>query len=303
MSQKNEGLTDAEGVSFVDSLLGGEESHSPETDKEIVPGNAPDSDAGRNAPEAFGEDEEGFASEEAADSAKEKESELKPVEIPVTEDAARLKQEVETLNKRLHDTQKAMHEATGERARLAKELEELKARRADDDNWFSDEDKDRLERLESEVSASEEKIGEIRNQSEELRQKQAEAIWDEAAKPVMAKHPDFEEVVYGTLAPMLDPQSGDAPIRAMWEKEKDKSPSNAYAFAKKVIELQKMQSDPEAYKEQIRREAEEELKQKTEQRGGSAPIGKAGLDLYPSAVGAPVSGDDTGGSFVDTVFK
>lgn len=79
--------------------------------------------------------------------------------------------------------------------------------------------------------------------SEETPQKQtsqssldeAEARWNKAAAPVIALHPDFEYVVYEVLGSMLDPETGDAQIRAAWDRERDKGPANAYRFAKLVI--------------------------------------------------------------------
>lgn len=215
------------------------------------------------------------------------------------DETSRLKQEVENLRKRLKDTQSAMHKATGERAALEKELAELRAKE-DDDDWFGEDDKKRVRELEDGLKKSDEQIRKLNESLAEDARKDAEAVWDEAAAEVKAQHPDFDDVVYEKFAPLLHEKTGNAQIRAAWEGEKDKSPANAYRFAKKVLEIIEFQRDPDAYKARLRREIETE-KRKTETESVSEPTGKDGLDMLNSA-DIPI---DPGRSvsFVDAVFK
>lgn len=298
---KNANTLDAES-SFVDFALGGE-SHSPTENKpaevseakpEDSPGASQDQKAAEEAsksaspelPELLLEDdeEEGFEEQKAAD-------------VPPAQDDSeviRLRNEIETLNKRLHDTQNSFHRASEERASMQRELEELKKRENDDEDWFSTEDEQRKQVLEAEISKADEVIGKSQTSIEEAQLQAAEITWDIAAAPVAAKHQDFEELVYNFLGARLDSEKGDPIIRAAWQKEQDKSPANAYAFAQRLKMQEEILKDPVAYKERLRSEILKDT-------DGFAPTGKQGLDMVNSADPAPnISVQE---SFVDTVFK
>lgn len=270
--------------SAVDFALGGEDSHSPETTPAAAPENttednaAPDKDTGvETAPEQ--EPENGAPETDSAAKA--------PKAAP---DVAALEQEVATLTKRLQDTQRAYHEATSARAKLEKERDELKAKRDNEDDWFSEEDKSRLETVEKEIENS-------NTAMTELDQKAAETIWDAAAAKVRAEHPDFDKVVYEEFAPKLDDASGDPEVKKLWAAETDKSPANAYKFAKELPDRLLMQRDPAAYRAKI----EAEVKEKNNKEHGEV-TGKDGLDLMNSAVGPEAARDYGGKSAVDFVF-
>lgn len=263
----------------VDFLMGGEESYSPANEANVggnVQGEAAKNVAeGSDIPLEFEDDDTRF--EESAE------------ENKVTQqDEASLKQEIEVLTKRLHDTQSAMHRATEDRARLQKEMEALRAKKDDEDDWFSEEDNSRLDEVEKELKATDEQLA-------ELDDKAAIAIWDAAAAKVRSEHPDFDKVVYEEFAPKIDETSGDPQVIRLWNEQKDKSPANAYAFAKKLDDMLLLQSNPEAYKEKIRAEVMKEI------NGGTFVTGKDGLDLMNSA-DVPEGPAKSGGGAVDFIF-
>lgn len=211
-----------------------------------------------------------------------------------------MKAEIETLKKRLHDTQSAMHRATEERSKLEKELNELKRKREDEDDWFSEEDKDRSEQLEGDLQKSDEELSRLDAEKTSIEVKAAEAIWDAAAAKVIAEHPDFEELVYGKLAPLIDESNTDPEakrVRELYAKT-DKSPATAYKFAKELEERLLIDSDPEAYKQKVRSEIEREY------YGDVQHIeGKEGLDLLNSADGVDYNSSVSSGDVLDFLPK
>ena len=306
--EKQETKDGAEDVSFVDSVLGGEEeSHSPETedgkdehaeaDGQIDDGDSPLPEDAEEL--GFSDSDDSNEDQKAADGGKEPES--KPDKPQADQDNTALKQEIEGLKKRLHDTQSAMHRATSERASLQKELAELKAKKENEDDWFSEDDQGRVEKLEQEIRKSDEEIARCDAQAKEIEQKNAEAQWDAAAAPVIAEHPDFEQVLYDEFTPLLDPKTGNPQIRAEWDKLRDKSPLSAYKFAKKVLEVLEIQRDPEAYKEKLRKQIEKEQNDPDDSID-TVPTGKEGLDMLPSADVPIDRGKSRNVSFVDAVF-
>lgn len=301
MSLEEQEKNGTESVSFVDEVLGGEEtSHSPETESEQDERAEKPKEGTDKGDEPIPDGAEELDFSETADSIEGEKNPEKPEKKPESEpDNTALKQEIEGLKKRLHDTQAAMHRATGERAALQKELAELKAKKEDEDDWFSEDDKDRVEKLEKEIKKSDEEIARCDAQAKEIEQKNAEAQWDAAAAPVIAEHPDFEKVMYDEFAPLLDAKNGNPRVRAEWDALKDKSPRSAYEFAKRVLEVLEIQRDPEAYKAKVRKEIENERNDpEAEER---YPTGKAGLDMLPSADFSGEPGRRTT-SFVDAVF-
>ena len=248
----------------VNSVLGGAQedaSHSRGEDEDITGRLG----TGDNAPET--EDKK-----TVDDSAKKEEP-----------DVNKMQAEIENLSKRLHDTQSAMHRATEERSKLEKELNDLKNKQADEDDWFSEEDKEKSEQLEGDLKKSEEELSRLDAEKTSIEVKAAEAIWDAAAAKVIADHPDFEEVVYGKLAPLID-ENNDTPeakrVRELYAKT-DRSPASAYKFAKELEDRLLIDSDPEAYKQKIRSEIEREYRGEESQN----IEGKDGLDLINSADG------------------
>lgn len=218
----------------------------------------------------------------------------------------RLRQENATLSKRLHDTQRAYHQVSGTRAALAKELETLKRKKDGDDDWFSEEDKERAGQIEAEIKTADGQLEAFDADVREIERKSAEALWDQAAAPVRSEHPDFDHVVYEVFAPLLDPASGNAVIKAEWAKEKDKSPAAAYRFASKLIEAAEIQRDPAAYRERLRRELQAETQNKQPEKPASpaVPLGKKGLDMIPAATGPSAApAGDVSRDFLGALFS
>lgn len=307
MSLEEKQNVEAEETSFVDEVLGGAD-HSPADEAESDEGASekpddgdeliPDEDGGDEFPESddsIGEDENSEGKGEGKSETSEK-----PTQEP---DDSALKQEIESLQKRLHDTQAAFHKATGERAALKKELDELKSKKENEDDWFSSDDKERMEKLEADIKKSDEEIASAQAASEDIAKKEAVARWDAAAAAVIKEHPDFEKVMYDTLVPLLDPQKGNPQVRSAWESLQDKSPASQYAFAKNVLDILEFQRDPKAYKEKMRQEI---IKQNNHSDGfdddDTPPVGKEGLDMLPSADMPAASAPRGDVSFVDAVF-
>ena len=295
-----------EEVNFLDSVLGGEESHSPEENEqgkqpvpetepetddgdELIPDDDPDSLQGEDLEESDSVNDEGTPPEQAQAKAE--------ADAEAERQQQNLRNELETYKKRLHDTQEAMHKATSDRARLEKELSELKAKQESEDDWFSDSDKERVESIQTELKKTQDEIDRRGKEKSELQEKSAAVQWDAAAAAVIKEHPDFEKVVYDELTPLLDKETGNAMVKAEWDALKDKSPASVYAFAKSMLDLIEFRRDPEAYKRKLRGPATS-----TPKPGNETPTGKAGLDMLPSAdlpADAAPSGDV---SFVDAVF-
>lgn len=293
MSEKDEE------VNFLDSVLGGEESHSPEEkDQENqVPETEPETKTDEG--DELIPDDESYTlpgdEDPESDSVKNRETAPDPAEAE--RQKQNLQTELETYKKRLHDTQSAMHKATTERARLEKELSELKAKQDSEDDWFSETDKERVESIEADLKKANDEIDRRSQEESELQEKSASIQWDEAAAAVIKEHPDFEKIVYDELVPLLDKDTGNAMVKAEWEGLKDKSPASVYAFAKNMLDFIEFRRDPEAYRKKLRGPASAMPKP-----GNETPTGKAGLDMIPSA-DLPTDAAPSGGvSFVDAVF-
>lgn len=304
LEEQNNKATEEKTSSFVDSTFGGtSEEQTDHSREENTNSQDPQTSVRKDGNDPIPEDDEKPESDDSIGTGDEvlepgrKKTENSEKQEP--DETSRLKQEVENLRKRLKDTQSAMHKATGERAALAKELAELRAKE-DDDDWFGEDDKKRVKELEDGLKESDEQIRKLNETLAEDARKDAEAVWDEAAAKVKAQYPDFEDVVYEKFAPLLHEKTGNAQVRAAWEGEMDKSPANAYKFAKKVLDIIEFQRDPDAYRARLRKEIENE-KRKPETESVSEPTGKDGLDMLNSA-DIPV---DPGRrvSFVDAVFK
>ena len=302
--EQKDKATEERTSSFVDSTFGGTAEEQPDHSREETTNSQePPTTVREDGNDPIPEDDGNAESDDSIGAGEKEQDPGRMVpgnsEKQEPDETSRLKQEVENLRKRLKDTQSAMHKATGERAALAKELAELRAKE-DDDDWFGEDDKKRVKELEDGLKESDEQIRKLNETLAEDARKDAEAVWDEAAAKVKAQYPDFDDVVYEKFAPLLHEKTGNAQVRAAWERETDKSPANAYKFAKKVLDIIEFQRDPDAYKARLRKEIETE-KRKPETEIVSEPTGKDGLDMLNSA-DIPV---DPGRrvSFVDAVFK
>lgn len=256
---ENAEIVNQELESVIDDVMGGKEEtldHSPDVVEE-------------ETPETF-DDNAVSAPSEKDDSAEKSSSEIAALQV-----------EIQNLNKRLHDTQSAMHKATEARANAEKELAALKNKQEDEDDWFSAEDEEKSKQLTADLQESQAEIDRLENDQKDIEQKAAEAIWDAAVAKVKADHPDFEEVVYGKLAPMLD-ESNPSPdakkVRELYYALPDKSPASAYKFAVELEDRLLMNEDPEAYRKKIRSEVEREVLEENKNIEG-----KEGLDLLNSA--------------------
>jgi len=299
MTEEQNNTTGTETESFVDAVLGDRKDGASAPDTGHSP--APETEPAASAPENDGDQpipddtDAGIRSDDSIEEHK------PPREEPPSVDQAALKQEIEGLKKRLHDTQAAMHKATGERAALQKELDALKAKKDNEDDWFSEEESGRVAELEHRIQKSDAEIARVQEEERDLGQKQAVAQWDADAAPVIKAHPDFEKVVYDDLVPLLDPKTGNATVREQWEALQDKSPAATYAFAKKMLDILDFQRDPQAYRERLRKEIQNNSH--GTDAFDDAPVGKAGLDMLPSADMDDAGRQDGGSvSFVDAVF-
>lgn len=307
-----------EKVSFVDEVFGGDamrdETHSDDHSRTVDEGTDSENDAKSRAEEEADEEigtnpeddsdsfedddsdaEEDDLSDDGGKSDAESKTDDKSRQNAQEIDSTKLKQEIENLQKRLHDTQAAMHKATTDRAALKKELDELKAKKDNDDDWFSQSDSEREKELEADLKKADEDIARQQEEQDELKKEEAAKVWDEAAAPVIKEHPDFEKVMYGELVPLLDSKTGNQYVIAEWGKLQDKSPASAYAFAKKMLDFMEFQRDPQAYKAKLLKSNKHN---ESFEDDVGAPRGKDGLDMLNSADVASASPEQIG-SFVD----
>lgn len=297
MSLEEKGNEQFDAESVLDEIQGGpEKEDAPDTE-----GHSPE-EVDPDAPLDLSDEEEAFLPEDEDVSGASGEKQNSPAPEPKAPevDVAALQQEIATLEKRLHDTQSAMHKATGEKAELQKELDSLKKKQTDEDDWFSEDDKNRVTELEEALEKADKDLAAQDEQVKGLAHQKAVAEWDAAAAPVIKEHPDFEHIMYEKLVPLLDPQTGNPQVRAAWEALEDKSPASQYAFAKKMLDVLEFQQDPEAYKKKLRRSFNEEPSDFEDEE--EEPItGKEGLDLLQSASG-PAANKRGSGDFLDAVF-
>lgn len=189
---------------------------------------------------------------------------------------AALKAENENWKKRFHDTQKAMHKANTEKSELQKKLDAmLKKADIEDDNddWFDDADKKDADTQIPDMEEVKKNLKALEQRQNEYQQELMRQQWLDEAKKFAAEHDDFEELVYEKLEPLLDEESGDAMLRALYLQEEDRSPAGAYNFAKKLFD----------YKAKINSKAAPEPETKEVPKTNQQARGKAGLDRLNSA--------------------
>lgn len=178
------------------------------------------------------EDDDEFLSEEDSveneeDSIEEEESEEVKAEV------SRLTDELEKLKSRLHDTQQGFHSVCQERAALRKRIEELEAKEADEDQWFSSSEDEELEQAREKYAKSEqaEKDAlEAANKVEQERGEKIAAIWESKAKSVRNSHQDYDEVVGWLNEEVVQ----NPRVKKMWDEVPNKTPSEAYALGSRL---------------------------------------------------------------------
>lgn len=236
--------------------------------------------------EPFGDEEYAFADDSAQDEGKEEKSDGAPEKtdsepeeketVPDAEKVA-LQEEITNYKKRLHDTQSAMHKANEEKAKLQKELDALKNKKADtsdsgdDDNWFAEDSGKKKKADNGKTAELESKIEALEEKQEQYQQEQAVNQWRSEAGKFAASHEDFNTLVYEKLEPMLDETTGDPAVLAAYMRWQDKTPAGAYEFAKKFFGIEeKLTAPPEKKNEEVKTAVD-------------PTKGKAGLDRINSA--------------------
>ena len=292
---------ESESASFVDDVFGGDamsddhsqdtgidldakvENEDAESDEENEDSKVPGKDKPDSTDDAEFDDDDDSEENSDAKPKEDKKPSEKAQDAP-EKDSAELKQEVEKLQKRLHDTQAAMHKATTERAALQKELDALKAKKENDEDWFSETDSAREKELEANLKKADDEIARQQAEQDDLKGQQAASVWDAAAAPVIEKHPDFEKVVYGQFTPLLDAKTGNQQVIKAWNELKDKSPASVYEFAKEQLDILEFQKDPKAYKENLLKAHKNKPPEDIDddEDDDDIPRGKDGLDMLNS---------------------
>lgn len=315
---------ESEEVSFVDDVFGGDvmnDDHSQnatddadtelENDDEESEAENKDSKVPGKKQDSTDDDEFDDDDDEEENSDADPKKDKKPQEKEQTapeKDPEELKQEVANLQKRLHDTQAAMHKATTERAALQKELDELKAKKENEEKWFSDADSAREKELEDGLKKADAEIARQQAEQDDLKGKEAASAWDAAAAPVIKEHPDFEKVVYEQFTPLLDAKNGNQQVIKAFAELKDKSPASVYQFAKDQLDILEFQKDPKAYKENLLKAHKNKPPEDTDDDeddddDDDIPRGKDGLDMLNSEdISSPHHRGGGAVDFIDEVF-
>lgn len=300
----SESLLNGEMDEWIDDLMGGEENpqHSPD---ENVKASTEQTESKASAPEEkedftpYSGDDYSFTSDSAEetektpdDGAPEKESAPETKEEEPVPDINALQQEIANYKKRLHDTQKAMHEANTQKAELQKELDSIRQRSTkkgdDDDNWFSDDTDEDAGKIEKELAEIRAKSETLETRQEEYQQELRRQQWVKDAEKVAAEKEDFVQLVYEKLEPMLDEETGDPMVRALYMQQEDKTPAGAYEFAKKLFGMKEKLSGTPETKTTVAEKPQRDVR------------GKAGLDRMNSAEFAESPRSYT--NMVDEVF-
>jgi hypothetical protein len=265
----------------------------------------------------LGEKSEVYFADESAEEA-EKESVERSEKAPEASDSAESKnekapektaeeytEEITKLNKRLHDTQKAFHESRERAASLQKKLDEIESKKhsaeaEDDDNWFDDSDDKAVTALKKEISEIKAENESFEAEQEEIQKQVNLTAWHQAAAEVRAKHSDFDEVVYEKFEPLLDEETGDPRVRALYMQQQDKTPAGAYKFAKNLPFILEMLDNPDSFQEKIR-SVKDAVKNNNTEETPRKVTGKAGLDMVNSA-DYPEEKSRSAKSLVDEIF-
>ncbi len=283
MQEEQVTTSQEEEVSFVDEAMGGD-SHSPEPAQPEQKAEKPMQEEKKSAPE-------GGKPEDSA-----------PKEPTAEERLAEYQARIDRLDKRLRDTQSKLHAECSRRAELQKELDGFEGKAGESDDWFSDEDVKRREEISREMRDSDERLRALDEETASDTKNQALDRWNAEADVVKKDHPDFEDVVYGYLGDLIDEKSGkyDPVVKAAWDKSPDRSPKGAYAFAVRLRDNADILSNPDAYRERVRREIQEQARNEAPP---PAPAGHVGLGMVNSAPGGTPAAEDVPDSFVSAVFK
>lgn len=226
-----------------------------------------------------------------------------------------LREEVENLKKRLHDTQASFHRMSQENSELRRRFEEMK----ENDPWsFLEDDGEDAgdpapdagdeaagesstsgqegprdvaggspqDGLEGRLEKSEKRLDSLSEQVERARQEKAEELWNRAAEAVRRDHSDFDDRMEYLVRKIEE----DSVVSAGWQKESDKSPSAAYEYSRRLSLV--LDGGGGISPEQAK------------QVGGDGLTGKEALDTLNSAFGIGAGGSSVsgGGSFVDLVY-
>lgn len=292
---------------MLDDVLGGQAEdvdHSPVDSSDTAETLEAEPTVAPEAKEEFVpyEDDESLTEDSARDEGKEEDAGSAPPEgdspqntDPLDPDTEReaFQKELAKYEKRLHDTQKAMHEAKAERAAMQKELEELKKKSSaenrydDEENWFEEEG--------DAQPAVEEKLKNLEQQQEEFQREMLKQQWMNDAKVLSEKHEDFDDLVFRKLEPLLDEETGDERIRTLYLMQDDRTPAGAYKFAKRLQSLIAALDGDEDTSPDVKEE------QVADASPSPEPIrGKDGLDRYNSADFSETR--RRSGNLVDEVF-
>ncbi len=227
------------------------------------------------------------------DSGKEEEEE-KTEQTQVNEqELVRLQSENTKLYKRLHDTQKAFHNAKGESVKIRKELEELKKANEDTD-WLEDEDEEKINTLEKQLETAEQSAQQMQSEYQAMEKEQndnALKIWNAEVNKIINDCPDFEATVYGYLGDKL---KEDEVVNREFQKLRDKTPKNVYQWANRLKKLEGI-GVPEVKSQKKQEQKNENI--------DSTPRGKKALDNINSAL-PEVNNKNVveGKTFVENIF-
>lgn len=270
-----------ESSSFVD-LLDGDKSHSPEPQEEP-----------KKEQTVIGDDDEGIDFSQGQDPEK-------PDAETQDDRLATLQSEVETLRKRLKDTQSAFHqkaELLKQRDELLRQRDESERHEEDDDDWFGEDDRRHRQELDSRITETDRKLADLDSQVADDAKTSNLAAWEAAEGPVRKEHSDYDEIVYDFVGEAVFSEKADPEIKRQYEGLKDKSPKAVYEFGKRIKTYAEIARDPEAYRKKVRDEVYREMKGEE-----TSPVGRRGLNGINSADAPTAEDNDVGESFVNSIF-
>jgi len=293
--------------SFVDSAIGGEDHSQPTDSKDDGKTVEAQQQPAANAPEPqngnppFGEEDSGFEQTKPAATEPEPEQKKDDAAKAQEEELTRLRQENETLSKRLHDTQKAYHQKSEEIKKLdelREKKDKLDKKKSDDDDWFSDADEKELKTVTDDLEAQKRRVQDLDVQVEHTDRDQNLKEWERLCAPLRAEHKDFDDVI-DYIGNLVVEGSGktNAAVKARYDAMQDKSPKAVYELGLRIRREEEFSRDPDAYEKRIR----ESVLKEHESKEPPVPRGKQGLDMVNSAIQDPSSRQEPKG-FVDSLF-